>query len=45
MPPSCRDGKKTWKTSNVGRQKPKHLQKPRAKPHTVTGVRQHGANR
>ncbi len=45
MPPSNRNGKKTWKSSNVGRQKPKHLQKPRAKPHTVTGVRQHGANR
>ncbi len=45
MTPSNRLGKKTYATSNVGRMKPKHLQKPRAKPHTVTGVRQHGANR
>ncbi len=45
MPPSARPGTKTWSSSSVGRNKPKHKQKPRAKPHTVTGVRQHGANR
>lgn len=45
MPPSSRDDNKTWKSSDKGRQNPKHKQKPRAKPHTVTGVRQHGANR